>query len=130
MVVKAKSAYARAARRRPSFRHGLRRPHCSRVIRIVLIALNDRSAQIILNTDIEGLFDELQLLSHLSATRGNGLRAMTHASGRLPKRSLKACPGTQTGVDNASNPRAVHVPNFSTSDHLQARDPARKSVCA
>ena len=46
------------------------------LIRIVLIALNDRSAQNILNTDIEGLFDELQLLSHLSATRGNGLRAM------------------------------------------------------
>ena len=46
------------------------------LIRIVLIALNDRSAQNILSTDIEGLFDELQLLSHLSATRGNGLRAM------------------------------------------------------
>ena len=46
------------------------------LIRIVLIALNDRSAQNILSTDIEALFDELQLLSHLSATRGNGLRAM------------------------------------------------------
>ena len=46
------------------------------LIRIVLIALNDRSAQNILHTDIEGLFNGLQLLSHLSATRGNGLRAM------------------------------------------------------
>ena len=35
------------------------------LIRIVLIALNDRSAQNILSTDIEALFDELQLLSHL-----------------------------------------------------------------
>lgn len=46
------------------------------LISIVLIALNHRSAEQILGTDIEALFDELQLLSHLSATRGNGLRAM------------------------------------------------------
>ena len=46
------------------------------LISIVLIALNNRSANDILATDIEALFDELQLLSHLSATRGNGLRAM------------------------------------------------------
>ena len=46
------------------------------LISIVLIALNDRSPAEILATDIEALFDELQLLSHLSATRGNGLRAM------------------------------------------------------
>ena len=46
------------------------------LISIVLIALNNRSANNILATDIEALFEELQLLSHLSATRGNGLRAM------------------------------------------------------
>ncbi len=46
------------------------------LISIVLIALNHRSAEQILSTDIEALFEELQLLSHLSATRGNGLRAM------------------------------------------------------
>ena len=46
------------------------------LISIVLIALNHRSAEQILGTDIEALFEELQLLSHLSATRGNGLRAM------------------------------------------------------
>ena len=46
------------------------------LISIVLIALNNRSANDILATDIEALFEELQLLSHLSATRGNGLRAM------------------------------------------------------
>ena len=46
------------------------------LISIVLIALNNRSANDILATDIEALFKELQLLSHLSATRGNGLRAM------------------------------------------------------
>ena len=46
------------------------------LISIVLTALNDRSPQDILAFDIEGLFDELQLLQHLSQTRGNGLRAM------------------------------------------------------
>lgn len=46
------------------------------LISIVLIALSGRSPEQILSTDIEALFDELQLLSHLSATRGNGLRAM------------------------------------------------------
>ena len=46
------------------------------LISIVLIALNDRSPQDILAFDIEGFFDELQLIQHLSPTRGNGLRAM------------------------------------------------------
>ena len=46
------------------------------LISIVLIALNNRSANDIFATHIEALFEELQLLSHLSATRGNGLRAM------------------------------------------------------
>ncbi len=46
------------------------------LIAIVLAAYNDRSPAEILAFDIEGLFDELQLLQHLSPTRGNGLRAM------------------------------------------------------
>jgi cysteine desulfuration protein SufE len=46
------------------------------LIAIVLAALNDRSAQEIVETDMEALFDELELLQHLSPTRGNGLRAM------------------------------------------------------
>jgi len=46
------------------------------LIAIVLAAYNDRTPAEILAFDIEGLFDELQLLQHLSPTRGNGLRAM------------------------------------------------------
>lgn len=46
------------------------------LIAIVLAAYNDRSPAEILAFDIEALFDELQLLAHLSPTRGNGLRAM------------------------------------------------------
>ena len=46
------------------------------LISIVLAALNEKTPQEILDYDVEGLFDELELLQHLSATRGNGLRAM------------------------------------------------------
>lgn len=46
------------------------------LIAIVLAAYNDRPPRQILDFDIEGLFDELDLIGHLSPTRGNGLRAM------------------------------------------------------
>lgn len=46
------------------------------LIAIVLAAFNGRSANAIVDTDIEAIFAELDLLSHLSATRGNGLRSM------------------------------------------------------
>jgi cysteine desulfuration protein SufE len=43
---------------------------------IVLAAFNNRSPAQIKAQDIDALFDELQLLQHLSPTRGNGLRSM------------------------------------------------------
>lgn len=46
------------------------------LISIVLSALNGKKPDDIMQFDIEGLFSELQLLQHLSPTRGNGLRAM------------------------------------------------------
>lgn len=46
------------------------------LIAIVLAAYQDRTAEQIIAFDIEGLFEELALLQHLSPTRGNGLRAM------------------------------------------------------
>jgi cysteine desulfuration protein SufE len=46
------------------------------LIAIVLAAYNDRSAAEIRNFDIDGLFTELDLLRHLSPTRGNGLTAL------------------------------------------------------
>jgi cysteine desulfuration protein SufE len=46
------------------------------LIAIVLAAYDDRTPAQILDFDIEGLFAELALLSHLSLSRGNGLRAM------------------------------------------------------
>ena len=46
------------------------------LIGIVLAAYNDKTPAEILDFDIEALFSDLELLSHLSPTRGNGLRAM------------------------------------------------------
>lgn len=43
---------------------------------VVLAAYAGRTPEDILAFDIDGLFTELDLLSHLSPTRGNGLRAM------------------------------------------------------
>lgn len=46
------------------------------LIAIVLAAYNDRTPEQILAFDMEALFAELDLMAHLSSTRGNGLRAM------------------------------------------------------
>lgn len=46
------------------------------LIAIVLAAYQGRTPREVLDFDIEGLFDELALLKHLSPTRGNGLRAL------------------------------------------------------
>lgn len=43
---------------------------------VVLAAFNGKSAQAILDYDIDKYFETLGLLKHLSPTRGNGLRAM------------------------------------------------------
>lgn len=43
---------------------------------VVLCAYNSKSASDILSFDIEAFFNELDLMRHLSSTRGNGLRAM------------------------------------------------------
>lgn len=43
---------------------------------VVLAAYNGKSPQEIVDFDIDAYFDELDLLGHLSPTRGNGLRAM------------------------------------------------------
>ena len=43
---------------------------------VVLIASNNQSPEQITALNLDGLFDELDLLAHLSVTRGNGLRSM------------------------------------------------------
>ena len=46
------------------------------LIAVVLIAIQNLSAADIQQLDIEEIFSQLDLLAHLSVTRGNGLRAM------------------------------------------------------
>jgi cysteine desulfuration protein SufE len=46
------------------------------LIAVVLIAIQNRNAADIQQLDIEEIFSQLDLLAHLSVTRGNGLRAM------------------------------------------------------
>ncbi len=53
------------------------------LIAIVLAAYDGKTPREILELDIEALFDELDLLRHLSATRGNGLRAMVDSIRRV-----------------------------------------------
>ncbi len=43
---------------------------------VILSAYNNKTAADILAFDIDAYFDELDLMRHLSPTRGNGLRAM------------------------------------------------------
>ena len=46
------------------------------LIAIALACYDGQSPTAIVNFDIEGLFGELDLVAHLSPSRGNGLRAM------------------------------------------------------
>lgn len=46
------------------------------LLAVVLAAYNGKTAAEILAFDIENYFETLNLIKHLSATRGNGLRAM------------------------------------------------------
>lgn len=43
---------------------------------VVLAAYNGKTSDEVLAFDIDGYFEQLDLISHLSSTRGNGLRAM------------------------------------------------------
>ncbi len=43
---------------------------------VILAAYNNKTPQEVLDFDIDGYFDQLELMNHLSPTRGNGLRAM------------------------------------------------------
>lgn len=46
------------------------------LLAVVLAAYNNKTPEQALAFDIDGYFDQLELLNHLSPTRGNGLRAM------------------------------------------------------
>ena len=43
---------------------------------IVLVTLNSKTPQEIIDLDVEAAFEKIDLMRHISPTRGNGLRAM------------------------------------------------------
>jgi len=50
---------------------------------VVLATLNAKTPQEILALDIEGTFDQMDLMRHISPTRGNGLRSMIELVKRI-----------------------------------------------
>lgn len=58
------------------------------LIAIVVALLDGKEPQTILKLDIDGLFDELDLQSHLTRSRSNGLRNMVRHVRELAKAAL------------------------------------------
>lgn len=58
------------------------------LLAVVLAAYNGKTPQEIMDFDIEHYFAELNLLKHLSMTRGNGLKAMVK---RIQQAAEKRC---------------------------------------
>jgi cysteine desulfuration protein SufE len=55
---------------------------------IVMVAFNGKTPNEIVELDIEQVFADLELLRHLSPTRGNGLRSMVRKIKALAERHL------------------------------------------
>lgn len=53
------------------------------LLAIVMAAYNEKTKTEILEFDIEGYFAQLDLIKHLSPTRGNGLKAMVEKIKRI-----------------------------------------------
>jgi cysteine desulfuration protein SufE len=60
------------------------------LIAIVMSALNAKPAEFVATYDVDQLFAELDLLRHLSATRGNGLKAMVARMQQIAAAHLEA----------------------------------------
>jgi len=60
------------------------------LIAIVLAALNYRTPEQILGFDMEAYLKKLNLLEHLSMTRGNGMRSMIHHIRSIAARYLQS----------------------------------------
>ena len=57
---------------------------------IVLAALNAKTPQAIIDEDVEALFTKMDLMRHISPTRGNGLRSMLERIKTTAKMHLAA----------------------------------------
>ena len=60
------------------------------LIAIILSALNSKPPAEIINFDVADLFSGLELMEHLSPTRGNGLRSMIEKIQSVANRSMQS----------------------------------------
>jgi cysteine desulfuration protein SufE len=60
------------------------------LLAIVVSAYHQKTLQAILDFDIEAYFTKIDLIKHLSPTRGNGLRSMVHTIINIAKQNIKA----------------------------------------
>ncbi len=58
------------------------------LIAIVLAAFNGKTSQQIAEFDLEGYFEQLNLINHLSPSRGNGLKAIVNTIREQAQRTL------------------------------------------
>lgn len=58
------------------------------LLAVVLAAFNGKSAQEVLDFDIDSYFNQVDLVRHLSPTRGNGLKAMVQRIKDAAQQSL------------------------------------------
>lgn len=55
---------------------------------VVLTILNAKTPQQIVDCDVEAIFDKMDLIRHISPTRGNGLRSMLEMIKTIAKEAL------------------------------------------
>ena len=67
---------------------------------VVLAAFNGQSPRAIAEFNMEGLFEELALLRHLTPTRGNGLRAMVAKIRAIAEAARRQAPAREIGADS------------------------------
>ncbi len=67
---------------------------------VVLAAFNGKSPRAIAEFNMEGLFEELALLRHLTPTRGNGLRAMVAKIRAIAEAARRQVPAREIGADS------------------------------
>lgn len=67
---------------------------------VVLAAFNGKSPRAIADFNMEGLFEELALLRHLTPTRGNGLRAMVAKIRAIAEAARRQAPAREIGADS------------------------------
>ena len=73
---------------------------------VVLAAYNNKTPRDILDFDIDGYFEQLELMRHLSSIRGNGLRAMVARIREVANGELASAPQPESASAHAQSAAA------------------------